>query len=75
MNEKFEKIENKKEFFAELSVATASPANSLRSNYFYPIRIDKEKHSELYEIVDKILDKRIEYQNQVKKLHIKYFGK
>jgi len=74
MNEKFERIENKKEFFAELSVATASPVSSLRSNYFYPVRIDKEKHKELYETVDKILDKRIDYQNAVKKLHTKYFG-
>jgi len=75
MEKKFERIENKKEFFSELSVETGISYNSLRTNHFYPIRIDKEKFPELYLKVDKILDKRIDYQEAVKKLHIKYFGK
>lgn len=74
MEKKFERIENKKEFFAELSVATGISYNSLRTNYFYPLRIDKEKFPELYDKVDKILDKRIDYQEAVKKIHIEYFG-
>lgn len=75
MKEKLERIENKKELFTEISVATGISFTSLRSNWFYPLRIDKVKHRELYEKVDAILDKRIDYQEAVKKLHTKYFGK
>lgn len=75
MKEKLERIENKKELFTEISVATGISFTSLRSNWFYPLRIDKVKHAELYHKVDAILDKRIDYQEAVKKLHIKYFGK
>lgn len=71
MQKKFERIENKKELFTEISVATGYSFNTVKTHWFNPVRIPKD----YTEMVDKILDKRIDYQNAVKKLHIKYFGK
>ena len=75
MEEKFNLIENKKEFFTEVSIETGIAYNSLRSNYFYPVRIDKELNPELYSKVAKIINKRIDYQRAVRELQFKYFGK
>jgi len=71
MEEKFKRIESKKELFSEISVATGTALNTVRSHWFNPCNIPKH----YIETVDKILDKRIDYQNAVKKLHTKYFGK
>lgn len=71
MDKKFERIESKKELFTEISIATGTAFNTVKSHWFNPVRIP-EKYIEM---VDKILDKRIDYQEAVKKLHIKYFGK
>ena len=71
MDKKFERIESKKELFTEISIATGYTFNTVKSHWFNPIRIPKN----YIETVDKILDKRIDYQEAVKKLHIKYFGK
>jgi len=71
MEKKFERIKDKKEFFTELSIAVGKPYDSLKNGWFYPLRVP----SDYIELVDKILDKRIDYQEAVKKLHIKYFGK
>ena len=71
MQKKFERIENKKELFTEISVATGRSFDTIKNHWFNPVRIPKD----YTEMVDKILDRRIDYQNAVKKLHIKYFGK
>ena len=70
MEKKFERIENKKELFAEISVATGKSFGTIKSHWFNPCNVPKS----YIETVDKILDKRIDYQEAVKKLHIKYFG-
>jgi len=70
MEEKFKRIESKKELFSEISVATGTALNTVRSHWFNPYNVPKN----YTETVDKILDKRIDYQNAVKKLHTKYFG-
>jgi len=70
MEEKFKRIESKKELYLEIGVATGTPFNTIKSHWFNPVRIPKHYES----TVDKILDKRIDYQNAVKKLHTKYFG-
>lgn len=71
MEEKFKRIENKKELFMEISIATGTNFNTIKSHWFNPCHVPKA----YLEIVDKIIDKRIDYQEAVKKLHIKYFGK
>lgn len=71
MEEKFKRIESKKELFLEISVATAISFNTIKNHWFNPCRVPKG-HSEA---VNAILDKRIDYQEAVKKLHTKYFGK
>lgn len=71
MEEKFKRIESKKELFLEISIATGTPFNTIKSHWFNPCRVPKA-HTDK---VDAILDKRIDYQEAVKKLHTKYFGK
>jgi len=71
MEKKFERIESKKELFTEISIATGMTFNTVKSHWFNPVRVPER----YWDMVDKILDKRIDYQEAVKKLHIKYFGK
>lgn len=71
MEEKFKRIESKKELFLEISVATGVSFNTVKSHWFNPVNVPKG-HSDT---VNAILDKRIDYQEVVKKLHTKYFGK
>ena len=70
MEEKFKLIENKKELFSEISVATGRVFGTIKNHWFNPVDIP-EKHKE---IVNDLLDRRIRYQEEVKKLHLKYFG-
>lgn len=71
MEEKFKRIERKKELFLEISVETGTPFNTIKSHWFNPCRVPKVH----IEKVNSMIDKRIDYQEAVKKLHIKYFGK
>lgn len=71
MEKKFERIESKKELFTEISIATGVAFNTIKSHWFNPCNVP-HRYSE---VVNIILDKRIDYQEAVKKLHIKHFGK
>ena len=69
MEEKFKLIENKKELFSEISVATGRVFGTIKNHWFNPINVPKEHR----EIVNDILDRRLEYQKESKKIHEKYF--
>lgn len=70
MEEKFKLIESKKELFAEISVATKREFGTIKNHWFNPCKVPKE----FQEVVNIILDKRLEYQKASKQLHEKYFG-
>lgn len=70
MEEKFKLIENKKELFCEISVSTGRVFGTIKNHWFNPVDVP-EKYKE---IVNDLLDRRINYQKEVKKLHLKYFG-
>jgi hypothetical protein len=71
MKEKFKLIESKKELYSEISVATGRSVGTVRNHWF-----DRWEIPERFEsLIESIIDKRIDYQEAVKKLHIKYFGK
>ncbi len=70
MEEKFKLIENKKELFSEISVATGRVFGTVKNHWFNPVDVP-DKYRVL---VDTLLDRRIRYQEEVKKLHLKYFG-
>jgi len=71
MEEKFKLIESKKELFAEISVATKRTFGTIKNHWFNPVNVPEEHQ----EIVNDILDRRLEYQKAVSTLHEKYFGK
>lgn len=71
MEEKLKLITDKGEFYAELSVATKRTIGTIKTHWFgksgsVPI--------EFTTTVERILNKRIEYQKASKQLHEKYFG-
>lgn len=70
MEEKFKLIESKKELFSEISVATKRAFGTIKNHWFNPVNVPDEFAKE----VDKILDKRLEYQKAQQQLHEKYFG-
>jgi len=72
MNEKLKLIEEKGELYAELSVATKRSIGTIKTHWFGKVgSVPKE----FEKLVESTLNKRIDYQNAVKKLHTKYFGK
>lgn len=70
MEEKFKLIESKKELFSEISVATGKTFGTIKNHWFNPCNVPDKWQ----EIVNLILDKRLEYQKASKQLHEKYFG-
>lgn len=70
MKEKFKQIESRKELFAEIAVATGRKANTIENHWFLKWNIPKKFES----VIEKIINKRLEYQKASKQLHEKYFG-
>lgn len=70
MEEKFKQIENKKELFSEISKVTGRVFGTVKNHWFNPVDVP-EKYKQ---IVEKLIDNRLNYQKEVKKIHFKFFG-
>ena len=70
MEEKFKLIENKKELFSEISVATGKAFGTIKTHWFNPINVPEQHRIKVMDLIDR----RIRYQNHVKELHKAYFG-
>lgn len=70
MEEKFKLIENKKELFSEIAVATGKAFGTVKNNWFNPVNIP-DKYEK---IVSDLIDRRIKYQKAAKELHKTYFN-
>lgn len=69
MEEKFKQIESKKELYTEISVLTGRTFGTIKDNWFNPINVPEA----FEELVEKIIDRRIEMQKIVKRVEEKFF--
>lgn len=71
MEEKINQIEDIDALITSISVETGRKYNSIKNNWIYPtLRVP----SKFTDQVEKIINKRLEYQKASKQLHEKYFG-
>lgn len=71
MEEKINQIEDIDALITSISVETGRKYNSVKNNWIYPtLRVP----SKFVDQVEKIINKRLEYQKASKQLHEKYFG-
>ena len=70
MEDKLKQIESKKELFTEIAVTTGREFGTIKNHWFNPCNVPEK----FLEVVNKIIDKRLDYQKASKTLHEKYFG-